>query len=347
LVYRLLQTLSKMITNKSLPKHIKAVDTSKMSRKEWEQFRGTLTTLGGSDVGTCIGLNRWKSNIELFYEKLKLYKREFHDSIPMMMGRELEASIRKLIAYYDIDNPDAFLDNYHSGNKVNLVRQRHATFFNDNVPELHANIDGLIKIKGREDWGVAEIKYQSGQSTRVWENGINPSYIAQSMAYMEVLELDYAVLVLIEDANQWNVHVIERNDELWAQFYPTIKDFVERLSMAKSMIEDSVDESEKFQQASTFEPTAYTEQAKPYESFLSDYAKTRDNELVVEGDEETLLIAKDIVERSEELKGLEEQLRHRKNLVRKYMLDNQAQVITFGDAGNITYRSQLRFNIKL
>jgi hypothetical protein len=67
----------------------------------------------------------------------------------------------------------------------------------------------------------------------------------------------------------------------------------------------------------------------------------------VEGDEETLLIAKDIVERSEELKGLEEQLRHRKNLVRKYMLDNQAQVITFGDAGNITYRSQLRFNIKL
>ena len=40
-------------------------------------------------------------------------------------------------------------------------------------------------------------------------------------------------------------------------------------------------------------------------------------------------------------------VRHRKNLVRKYMLDNEAQVITFGDAGNITYRTQLRFNIKL
>lgn len=336
-----------MITNKSLPKHIKAVDTSKMSRKEWEQFRGTLTTLGGSDVGTCIGLNRWKSNVELFYEKLKLYKREFHDSIPMMMGRELETTIRRLISYYDVENPDSFLDNYHSGNKVNLVRQRHATFFNDECPELHANIDALIKLQGRDEWGVAEIKYQSGQATRVWENGINPSYIAQSMAYMRVLGLKYAVLVLIEDANQWNVHVIEWDEELWNRFYPTIKEFVEQLSMAKSMISDSVDESERFQIAATFEPTAYEEQAKPYEAFLSDYAKTRDNELVVEGDEEMLKIAVDIVERSESLKKAEEELRHRKNLVRKYMLDNEAQVITFGESGNITYRSQLRFNIKL
>jgi len=336
-----------MITNKSLPKHIKAVDTSKMSRKEWEQFRGTLTTLGGSDVGTCIGLNRWKSNVELFYEKLKLYKREFHDSIPMMMGRELEGTIRRLIAYYDVENPETFLDNYHSGNKINTVRQRHATFFNDECPELHANIDALIKLQGREDWGVAEIKYQSGQATRIWENGINPSYIAQSMAYMRVLGLKYAVLVLIEDANQWNVHVIEWDEELWNRFYPTIKEFVEQLSMAKAMIEDSVDESERFQLASSFEPTAYEEQAKPYEAFLSDYAKTRDNELVVEGDEEMLKIAVDIVQRSEDLKRAEEQLRHRKNLVRKYMLDNEAQVITFGDAGNITYRTQLRFNIKL
>jgi hypothetical protein len=285
--------------------------------------------------------------VELFYEKLKLYKREFHDSVPMMMGRELETSIRRLIAYYDIENPDAFLENYHNGNKVNNVRQRHATFFNDNVPELHANIDALIKIKGRSDWGVAEIKYQSGQSTRIWENGINPSYIAQTMSYMEVLDLDYGVLVLIEDANQWNVHVIERNDALWAQFYPTIKDFTERLSMAKSMIEDSVAESERFQHASSFEPNSYPEQSKPYESFLSEYAKTRDNELVIEGDEETLAIAKDIVERSEELKALEEQLRHRKNIIRKYMLDNGAQVLTFGGSGNVSYRNQLRFNIKL
>jgi hypothetical protein len=113
------------------------------------------------------------------------------------------------------------------------------------------------------------------------------------------------------------------------------------------MIEDSVAESERFQHASSFEPNSYPEQSKPYESFLSEYAKTRDNELVIEGDEETLAIAKDIVERSEELKALEEQLRHRKNIIRKYMLDNGAQVLTFGGSGNVSYRNQLRFNIKL
>ena len=317
-----------------------------MSRKEWEQFRSSLNTLGGSDVGACIGLSKWKSNIELFYEKLNLYKKEFHDSVPMIMGRELEDNIRKLFAYYDIENPDSFVDNYAQGKKVNSVRQRKATFFNTLVPELHANIDGITKIKGRRDWGILEIKYQSGQAVRMWENNLNPSYIAQVVAYMEVMEASYGVLVVIEDANKWNVHVIERNPDFWGRVYPTIQEFYESIQVAEVLRDSTPNEEEQFSLVASAEPESFKEQSKPYESFLSGYARAKETQLVLEGSDEMYTTAMSIKDLQNEITNLEDESRHLKNSIRKFMIDNNAQVINFGDRGSITYRNQLRFNIK-
>lgn len=336
-----------MWTNKSLPPHITAVNTNEMTRKEWEEFRGTLTTLGGSDVGTCVGLNRWKSNIELFYEKLKLYKKNFNDSVPMMMGRELEHNIRGLFKYYDVENPDALLDNYHNGNAINVVRQRHATFFNEKFPELHANIDGIVKLQGREGFGILEIKYQSGQAVRLWENGINPSYLIQIMAYMRVTGLQYGVLCTILDANQWKVHVIERDDDMWNNhIYPLIQDFHERLRTAQIELEGIRDEEERVNLAWHYEPQAFEEQAKPYEAFLSEYAKRRETELVMEGDEKLFKMAFEADQLSKASKQAENAARNAKNAVRSEMLKQGASVATFGDKGSVTYRKHLRINIK-
>lgn len=335
-----------MITNKTLPKNISYVDISKMSRKEWEKFRASQNTLGGSDVGTCVGLNRWKSNVELFYEKLKLYKREFHDSVPMLMGRELEAEIRRLFQYYDVDEPESFVDNYNAGLKVNSVRQRKATFINSKYPEFHANIDGLVKLKGRKKWGVCEIKYQSGQATRLWESSINPSYLAQLITYVQLMECEYGVLIIIEDANRWNVHVIERNETFFNHIYPTIQSFHQNLLTASVMIED-LDEAEQFAVAAAYEPEPYKEQSEPYQSFLSDYAKQKEAELVIEGDDEIWDMCESVSHLMTRVKDVENELQHAKNLVRKYMIDNGAQVITFGARGNVSYRTSLRFNIKL
>jgi len=335
-----------MFTNRTLPKHIKSVDTGKMSRKEWEDFRSSLSTLGGSDVGACVGLSRWKSNIELFYEKLRMYKKEFHDSVPMIMGRELEDNIRKLFAYYDVENPDDFVDNYAAKNKVNSVRQRKATFFNERMPELHANIDGICKLAGRESWGILEIKYQSGQAVRMWENNLNPSYIAQLITYMEIMEAEYGVLIVIEDANKWHVHVIERNQNFWGNIYPTIQEFYSCVKIAETLIDSTPIEAEQFSLAASAEPPSFQEQSKPYESFLSSYAKAKETQLIIEGTQEMLDTALEIKTLQDEMTNIEDKQRHLKNQVRKYMIDNQAQVINFGDKGSITYRNQLRFNIK-
>lgn len=335
-----------MITNKTLPKHIGYVDISKMTRKQWEAFRASQNTLGGSDVGTCVGLNRWKSNVELFYEKLKLYKREFHDSVPMLMGRELEAEIRRMFQYYDVEDPNSFVDNFNSGKKVNLVRQRKATFVNSKYPEIHANIDGLVRLKGRKGWGVCEIKYQSGQATRLWESNINPSYLAQLITYVQVMECDYGVMIIIEDANRWNVHVIERNETFFGNIYPTIQQFHQNLITASVEI-DGLPEAEQFAIAAAYEPEPYKEQSEPYQLFLSEYAKQKESEIVIEGDDEAWDLCESVHHLMLRVKDLEGDLQHAKNLVRKYMIDNGAQVITFGERGNVSFRTSLRFNIKL
>lgn len=338
-----------MWTNKSLPPHIHAVNTSEMTRKQWENFRSSLTTLGGSDVGTCIGLNRWKSNVELFYEKLGLYNKGDFDSIPMMMGRELEHNIRTLFKYYDVENPKEFLDNYRNKKEVNMVRQRHATFFNDKIPEIHANIDGIVRLKNRDknDYGVLEIKYQSGQAVRLWENGINPSYLVQLTAYMQLLELDYGVLCIIVDSNQWNVHVIERNDEFWNNIYPSIQEFHECIMTAKEALSDFKSDDEKINEAYIYEPeTLFKDQSKPYESFLSEYAKRREKELVIEGDEIMYEMALEVERLNDIAKEAENESRDAKNRLKKAILNMGASVINFGERGSVTYRTQLRLNLK-
>jgi len=336
-----------MWTNKSLPSHITAVNTSQMTRKQWEEFRKSLNTLGGSDVGTCIGLNRWKSNIELFYEKLGLYNKGDFDSVPMMMGRELESNIRSLFKYYNVENPKEFLDNYRNKKEINIVRQRHATFFNENIPEVHANIDGIVRLQGREDYGVLEIKYQSGQAVRLWENGINPSYLVQLTAYMQLLELNYGVLCIIVDSNQWNVHVIERNDDFWNKIYPQIQEFHERIVEAKGGLSYLDTDDEKINEAYIYEPeTLFKEQSKPYESFLSDYAKRREKEMVIEGDEIMYQMALEVERLNDIAKEAESEARDAKNRLKKAILNMGASVINFGDKGSVTYRTQLRLNLK-
>ncbi|WP_316964756.1 YqaJ viral recombinase family protein [Mammaliicoccus sciuri] len=43
------------------------VSTKDMSRKEWLKLR--QTGIGGSDAGTILGINKWKSPIQLYFEK--------------------------------------------------------------------------------------------------------------------------------------------------------------------------------------------------------------------------------------------------------------------------------------
>ena len=43
------------------------VNIKDLTREEWLQER--MTGIGGSDAGTILGVNKWKSKTQLFFEK--------------------------------------------------------------------------------------------------------------------------------------------------------------------------------------------------------------------------------------------------------------------------------------
>src|SRR5690242_12186881 len=82
---------------------LKLVSTVGMSKQQWLNFR--MNGIGGSEVGTILGLNQYQSNVELFYKKLGEVPDE-PDNLHMFWGREHEDTIADKWQYYDPNDRD-------------------------------------------------------------------------------------------------------------------------------------------------------------------------------------------------------------------------------------------------
>ena len=93
---------------------IKKIDKSK-AYDAWIQFR--TNGLGGSEVGTVMGVNSWKSPAELYYQKLGLIPQKVDQNIPMFMGTIMEALVADLFSYWDSDDA-SMMANYDTKTPV-------------------------------------------------------------------------------------------------------------------------------------------------------------------------------------------------------------------------------------
>ena len=151
------------------------------SREEWLHHRKNY--LGGSDISAVIGLNSWKTNIELWEEKTgKKEPDDISDKPYIQYGTQAETHLRGL---FRLDFPEYSVD-YVENN----------SFRNDKYPWALASLDGwLTDEDGRK--GILEIKtteiLQSMQKEK-WNQQIPDNYYCQCLFYMAVLEADFAIL---------------------------------------------------------------------------------------------------------------------------------------------------------
>lgn len=143
---------------------ITKISTAGMSHEDWLQER--RNSLGGSDVGAILGLNRYATPYTVWAEKTgRLPPKE--DNEAMRQGRDLEQYVA-----------DRFVE--RSGKRVqkyNFLLRR------DSAPYLHANIDR--RILGERS-GL-ECKTASVLSMGLYAGGEFPgSYYAQCVAYLAV-----------------------------------------------------------------------------------------------------------------------------------------------------------------
>lgn len=151
------------------------------SHEEWLEVRSHY--IGGSDASAVIGLNPYKTNLELWQEKTGLVQPEDIGDKPFVKyGYAAEPMLRALFA---VDFPE-----YEVSYEENNI------WFNEDYPFAHASLDGwLTDQDGRK--GVLEIKttniLQSMQKEK-WDHRIPDNYYIQVLHYLMVTGFDFAVL---------------------------------------------------------------------------------------------------------------------------------------------------------
>ena len=138
---------------------------------EWHEVRAD--GIGGSEVGTIMGLNRWESAYYLHHLKTGDLPPKELDSFPADLGNILEPVIMGPLL--KLKHPD--WEVFTTG-----------TYQHETLPYLHANPDGLAKVEG--EWIIVEAK-----TSRNYWSEVPAQYIAQVQHYMNVMGLKRAVII--------------------------------------------------------------------------------------------------------------------------------------------------------
>lgn len=150
------------------------------SHDEWLASRKRI---GGSDAASALGMNPWRSNVELWRIKTGRQKQEdISEEDFVKYGTEAEKYLRSLFA---LDFPQY---------KVEYIENN--LWLNDKYPFAHASLDGWLYDE-QDRKGIFEQKTTNITSPiqkQKWENRIPDNYYCQVLHYLMVTEFSFAVL---------------------------------------------------------------------------------------------------------------------------------------------------------
>lgn len=178
--------------------------------EEWKSLRGK--GIGGSDAPIILGLSQWKSNLQLWREKVNsefYVVEEENDNDFIRYGNMAEAPLRDLFQAKNYGLLEV------KNNKQVLVRK--------DKPYLRASLDAEISVlidflfassdnrlvplkKGMR--GIYEGKTRFRPRGNEWRDSIPMNYFAQTIHYLLVTDFDF-VIVNVELSYANNISVIK------------------------------------------------------------------------------------------------------------------------------------------
>lgn len=151
------------------------------NREEWLKARKNY--IGGSDASAVVGMNPYKSNVDLWLEKTgQVIPEDISDKPYVKYGQEAEHHLREL---FKLDFPE-----------YQVFYEENNMFLNEKYPWGHYSADGwLIDKDGRK--GILEIKtteiLQSMQKEK-WNHQIPDNYYIQTLHGLLIMEADFVIL---------------------------------------------------------------------------------------------------------------------------------------------------------
>ncbi len=190
-------------TSKARPA-LRLISTKELPREDWLAVR--KQGIGASDAGAAVGLNPYKSQLELWLEKTgrdtTLPKADPHDEeSPMYWGNVLEP----IVAWH------------YSKRTKNKVRRINAILQHPN-PDMSwmlANIDR--EVIGADEVQILECKTAGINGARLWKEGV-PEYVElQVMHQLAVTGKQAADVAVLLGGQHLEIHRIERDEQMIAR----------------------------------------------------------------------------------------------------------------------------------
>lgn len=152
--------------------------------KDHAEWLANRDRIGGSDASAILGMNPYKTNIELWQIKTgQLIPEDISEKPYVKYGTQAEMHLRGL---FRLDFPQYEVE-YAENNM----------WINDKYPFAHASLDGWLIERETGRKGILEIKttniLQSMQKEK-WKDCIPDNYYIQILHYLMVTEFDFAIL---------------------------------------------------------------------------------------------------------------------------------------------------------
>jgi putative phage-type endonuclease len=209
---------------------LKLVKTAGLNREEWLEVR--KRGIGSSDAAAAVGLNPYKSQLELWLEKTgkdqDLPKPDPNDETsPLYWGTLLEPIVA---AHYT----------KRTGNKVRRINAvlQHAT-----QPWMLANVDR--EVLGDAAVQILECKTAGLNGARLWKEGV-PEYVQlQVMHQLAVTGKAAADVAVLICGQELQVHRIERDEQLISNLIVLERAFWEHVESGKPPRADGSESGEQ------------------------------------------------------------------------------------------------------
>ncbi|WP_162890774.1 YqaJ viral recombinase family protein [Suicoccus acidiformans] len=231
---------------------------------EWLKLRSK--GLGGSDIGSVLGLNPYKSPYQVWLEKTgQLEPEDLSDKVAIQIGNELEDLVARMFTQ-------------QTGKSV---RKDNKTHYHKEYPFLLANIDRKVTA----EHALLECKTTSAFNADQWKgDNIPASYLMQVQHYLNVLDYDRAYIAVIIGNHDFVYKEIEKDPELIDLYQEqAVKFWTENVMQ---MIEPEVDGSYSTKQA--LESVAYepgkAEPLQPAQREIAEYILSMKQDIKLQQD---------------------------------------------------------------
>jgi putative phage-type endonuclease len=162
-------------------------------RDEWLKIRAT--GVGGSEVATICGLNKWESAYTLWCKKTnRIETPDLSDREPIEWGNRLEPVI---------------IDKFADEHPELTVFRDVGTYQHVDRPWQRANPDAVYRNNDNGQYGVLEIK--TAQFEDDWMQGVPRYYYTQVQWYLQTLGLGEATVAVLFHGNKYREYQVLAN----------------------------------------------------------------------------------------------------------------------------------------